>query len=189
MVTNFLYLLLRINTMATNTTDYLAVGHNNESNNNNNNKSDDRKDDGVARGLVDESTDVERSEIGGDSTTEDGWVTDVTNENGVLVASRIIIEGHFNASKEGIEDETVVDEVDVEGIEHGWVVVDYDLVEEDGEYGCWVAYYDIIEGGHFNASEEGIEGETVVDEVDVEGIEHWVVIDYDLVEEEGTEDV
>ena len=32
---------------------------------------------------------------------------------------------------------------------------------------------------------EGIEGETVVDEVDVEGIEHWVVIDYDLVEEEG----
>ena len=121
-----------------------------------------------------------------DGTTEDGWVTDVTNENGVLVASRIIIEGHFNASKEGIEDETVVDEVEMEG-EHGWVVVDYDLVEEDGEYGCWVAYYDIIEGGHFNASEEGIEGETVVDEVDVEGIEHWVVIDYDL-EEEGTED-
>ena len=127
MVTNFLYLLLRINTMATNTTDYLADGHNNESNNNN--KSDDRKDDGVARGLVDESTDVERSEIGGDSTTEDGWVTDVTNENGVLVASRIIIEGHFNASKEGIEDETVVDEVEMEG-EHGWVVVDYDLVED-----------------------------------------------------------
>ena len=127
MVTNFLYLLLRINTMATNTTDYLADGHNNESNNNN--KSDDRKDDGVARGLVNESTDVERSEIGGDSTTEDGWVTDVTNENGVLVASRIIIEGHFNASKEGIEDETVVDEVEMEG-EHGWVVVDYDLVED-----------------------------------------------------------
>ena len=113
--------------MATNTTDYLADGHNNESNNNN--KSDDRKDDGVARGLVNESTDVERSEIGGDSTTEDGWVTDVTNENGVLVASRIIIEGHFNASKEGIEDETVVDEVEMEG-EHGWVVVDYDLVED-----------------------------------------------------------
>ena len=127
MVTNFLYLLLRINTMATNTTDYLADGHNNESNNNN--KRDDRKDDGVARGLVNESTDVERSEIGGDSTTEDGWVTDVTNENGVLVASRIIIEGHFNASKEGIEDETVVDEVEMEG-EHGWVVVDYDLVED-----------------------------------------------------------
>ena len=50
MVTNFLYLLLRINTMATNTTDYLADGHNNESNNNN--KSDDRKDDGVARDLL-----------------------------------------------------------------------------------------------------------------------------------------
>ena len=109
-----------------------------------------------------------------DGTTEDGWVTDVTNESGVLVASRNIIEGHFNASEEGIEGETVVDEVDVEGIEH-WVVIDYDLEEEGTEDG-WVAYYDIIEG-HFNASEEGIEGETVVDEVDVEGIEHWVVIE------------
>ena len=109
-----------------------------------------------------------------DGTTEDGWVTDVTNESGVLVASRNIIEGHFNASEEGIEGETVVDEVDVEGIEH-WVVIDYDLEEEGTEDG-WVAYYDIIEG-HFNASVEGIEGETVVDEVDVEGIEHWVVIE------------
>ena len=108
-----------------------------------------------------------------DGTTEDGWVTDATNENGV--ATRNIVEGHCNASEEGIEDETVVNEVEMEG-EHGWVVVDYDLVEEDIE-------------GHFNASEEGIEGETVVDEVDVEGIEHWVVVDYDLVEEEGTEDV
>ena len=131
--------------MATNTTDYLADGHNNESNNNN--KSDDRKDDGVARGLVNESTDVERSEIGGDSTTEDGWVTDVTNENGVLVASRIIIEGHFNASKEGIEDETVVDEVEMEG-EHGWVVVDYDLVEDQGPMLCkrWLGGVDLVEG-------------------------------------------
>ena len=47
-------------------------------------------------------------------------------ENGVLVASCNINEGHVNASEEGIEDEeTVVDEVEVdESIEHGWVVVD-----------------------------------------------------------------
>ena len=93
-----------------------------------------------------------------DGTTEDGWVTDVTNENGV--ATRNIIEGHCNTSEEGIEDETVVNEVEMEG-EHGWVVVDYVLNEEGAG---WVAHYDIIEG-HVKASEEGIEDEeTVVDD-------------------------